>query len=1777
MASIFNLKALGLSTQINQLETPPGSLSIANNVNITRTDVIEPRRGFQLYGDSFGSISDVAKQLFSYKFRILRHFNETLQFDNGSGTFTDFDTTFIEAQAGLRTKSAEMNGNLYLTSSEGIRVISANDPAGLSSAPGVVYNAGAPPGLDMTGVVNYFYGNDTGFLTEDSAVNYAVLWNYNDNNDNLIQGVPSESVSVYAYFLNLLIPDYMQLLSALDNIGALGSAINAQNYVTEFGLPSTANATDLYNELIALTSALDTNLTYVNNYTNLGAWDASTNTPTLHNNPLVVNDTYIVSVAGTQDLGNGPVAYSVNDVLVYDGYDWSVNDADSGTNDGYTYIGTYDPTFVNLGTFDASTNNAGIVDGIGTLNNYYIVNNAGTLNLSDNSGNQYYNLGNWSASSNTPTLANGTGPSLPSGFQFGYYTSTTAGTVNFGAGPITFAIGDQVYYNTNSSINEWMKPTNAIQAFTVGEQVYYNGTIWTNYPTPIINLVNGQGTAGSLYLITAAGSHDFGAGPIAFAANDFVSYNGLTWNLVTNLNYLGMWDASTNTPTIYPTTVVNGDYYTVSVAGTQDLGTGPTAYTVGQIIVYTDGIWTLNAGPIPAAGPLVPSSAIIANGVATITFSSGNPSLYMAAGDVIALTGFNIANVTPGINVVTTTTPITNTQTVVSVSNTALTFNTTVTGLVDIAPGATITSFAFSSIAQPTAPAIPATDQDLLNLQNYIVQIIAQLNAEPTTVISAPLAAEYIAPLTVTTSADVTLTFTIPQGVTTSNFFQLYRSITFSATGTSVLGETVIPNDELQLVYEAFPTAAQIAAGQVVYTDNTPDSFLGAFLYTNAISGQGAEQANDNPPFALDINVYKGSMFYANTQTAQTLDIQLLGVSQMITDYENGIIPSITISTPTGFETYHFVLGTSETFTITTNAGSTLATTGTGSYFDVNSGGNVNLYRFWYYNGTTTAPTAAGRLLVPILFSNSDNADEIAQETTNAINLYPQDNTATISGNVVTVTATTQGITTAPSAGTSGFTFAVTVVGNGQNAATNQVLLSNNVSPAIAIQLTAQSLASIINQNSGTDVYAYYTSGIQEVPGQITLESTTVAGAQFFVTTNNNNTGISFSPSLAPALTISSIVANSSTTALVTTTTPTGLTNLEFVYISGSNSVPNIDGYQQITYVSANSFLVNIPSAITIPGTQGGVTVASSASSSSQNGYANRIFYSKLQQPEAVPLLNFFDVGARDKAILRIFPLRDSLFVLKEDGVYRISGEAIPFNLALFDSSCILVSPDSVSTVNNQVFGWARQGIVAVTESGIQNMSRPIDVDILPLSSVSYTNFPTATWGIGYESDKSYTVFTLQETTDTIAVLGYKFNTLTSAWTIIDKNSVCGVINFLDDRMYLGAGDTNFIEQERKSYDRTDFADRQYDVNIMPNSSGTSLVLNTVANVAVDDVIVQVQPVSIYTFNALLNMLDTDPGINNKTFLADLQALPEDNLQTDLTALANKLDVSGLEFTNYAASIGDLSGSITAISVGEPTTITSPTNGLITGRVVLISGSNSIPSINGTYSVTVIDANHFTIDPGFLVTTAGTTGTFETQTQDFNDLLTSFNQIVALLNSDDKVTFKNYQQSTNPANEEILITAVNVNTNTITISQPLPFIQGAAIVYNGIDCSVVYSPYTFGGDPISLKQISEAQIMFDNRAFTNCTVSFATDLLPEFQPVIFNGDGPGLFGISNNFGGGFFGGASNSAPFRTLIPRFCQRCRYMVVMFEHNIAREKWALNGITLSGNTQLSTRAYR
>lgn len=78
---------------------------------------------------------------------------------------------------------------------------------------------------------------------------------------------------------------------------------------------NTASASSLYSSS-KIDSLVSSTLVYK------GAWDASTNTPTLSDATGVQNEYYIVSVAGTQDLGSGSITFSEGDDVIFNGTVW---------------------------------------------------------------------------------------------------------------------------------------------------------------------------------------------------------------------------------------------------------------------------------------------------------------------------------------------------------------------------------------------------------------------------------------------------------------------------------------------------------------------------------------------------------------------------------------------------------------------------------------------------------------------------------------------------------------------------------------------------------------------------------------------------------------------------------------------------------------------------------------------------------------------------------------------------------------------------------------------------------------------------------------------------------------------------------------------------------------------------------------------------------------------------------------------------------------------------------------------------------------------------------------------------------------------------------------------------------------------------------------------------------------------------------------------------------------------------------------------------------------
>lgn len=1548
MASTVNLRALGLYTAPNQLSLPEGSLSVASNVVIRQEGLVQSRRGYKLYGDTFGSTLDVAKQVFTYKDRLIRHYNETLQFDNGLGDFTSFAGSYTEQETGLRIKKIESNGNAYFTTSKGIYKISANNINDLSSAAGYITPAGGIKAIDFQAMLNVTQGDNSSWFPADSVVSYEILWGQTDATSNLILGTPSSSVDV---------------------------------------------------------------------------------------------------------------SFSLSDAIVID------------------------------------------------------------------------------------TLAT----------------------------------------------------TNALDMLTTGLITD------DNYTSTALNDLNPSGP------------------PLETLSSSIKStLQSLAEKLDTDIKLAG------------------------------------------------------------ASSPLTISGTTVAldNVTVTITFSAGDPTQYISVNDSVILSGF----VTPtgDINAVQLITEVTST-TIVFVNDTALTGPASING--------DIYSYNYRVITAPGIIDDPATHDQLLDLQTYLNAIIERLKAELAGVIPTPDKNAYIDVLELTTTATVDLLIDIPADVTTNHFYQVYRSTPVEALQTAIL-QDLVPTSEFQLVYEAFPTSAQLAAGLISLEDTTPEAFKGTFLYTNASTGEGILQANDIPPFAKDINRFKGYTFYANTRTRYRDFISLLGVQKMIVDYGLGNTPTLTVTDSEMTSIYSFVTGLPEITRIEMKAFA--AITG-GDYFTLNTAYDQKQYYVWYdKTGTDTDPAVSGRTGIRVLISGLVTTTEVRDRTRDILAAYIYDfSIDTLSTpDRIEVTNIDSGKTT--DATSSSFTIVISQQGRGENVTyhkdqitvnsvpvsnqyfyifghqnTNRyyvwyrvdasgtdpaaggtailvdilstdtttqvaqktaaaidslsefvssnianvltienypagltntatigtmggaitisnlvagaldVLLSDVASPAQSTDDTARSLVRVINENRGSNIYAYYLSGVQDVPGKMLFEAKSLNNVQFTVTTNNSNTGSSFNPDLSPTNTITAIGTGSTPTI---TSAAHGLVDGDQIVISHTNSTPVIDGIFTVSNTTTNTFVIT--SSVFTAGTTGSFIKFASSATSSNEVKGNRVYYSKFQQPEAVPILNFLDVGGSDDSILRIFPLRDSLFVFKQDGLYRISGEIAPFTVSLFDSSCKLSAPDSVDVSNNLVYCWTRQGITVVSEGGTQSISRPIEFDVNRINTQQFTNFYTATWGLGYESDNSYLVFTVADPSDDRGVIGYRYSTLTNTWTTFDMSATCGVISRSQDRMYLGAGDINSLEVERKNFDRTDYADREHTLFIAANKvigNGITVAFSQLQGAAVGDVVEQSKYLTIYIFNSLLQKLDIDPGVSDTNYYSTLRAIAGDDIKVKLLALATKLDADpGVALTDFFSTISPKSGSITGITATNPAVITSAAHGLINGRIIAISGSTSIPDINSDWTVSGVTANTFTIPIG--VSTPVADGSFVTLDNDINDIKVCYNAVITKLNADSGVAYSNYAQANDLINIEAIVVNVDNIIKKITFNVALDFTVGEATLYKSINSYIIYSPITMG-NPLSLKHLYETTLMFQDKTFTQSTLSFATDLLPQFIDVPVPGMGNGIFGIgSGKFGLGFFGGNSHSAPFRTYVPRNCQRCTFLRLKHSHSIAREIYTLYGATVTAADQTdSTRGYR
>lgn len=368
-------------------------------------------------------------------------------------------------------------------------------------------------------------------------------------------------------------------------------------------------------------------------------------------------------------------------------------------------------------------------------------------------------------------------------------------------------------------------------------------------------------------------------------------------------------------------------------------------------------------------------------------------------------------------------------------------------------------------------------------------------------------------------------------------------------------------------------------------------------------------------------------------------------------------------------------------------------------------------------------------------------------------------------------------------------------------------------------------------------------------------------------------------------------------------------------YLSGPNDLPGQILLQSRTVGSAVFYALSSRSTCWSPALPTSGTTQASTNSVNKN----YIFYSKSQQPEAVPIGNYLPVGSADKNILRIIALRDSLFILKEDGVFYLTGtDPTNFQVWPLDYTTNIVSAESAVSLNNQIYCLTTQGVVSITQNGVSIMSRSIESSLTELIAENYTALQNTSFGVAYESSRAYYLFCISNGDDTGATQYYRYNYITNTWTHSTISKKCGAVNPVNDRLYLGNALASIIDVENKNLTYSDYADYSSTQTITA-VTGASVSITSSDTITVGSIIFQSATVfgTVSAVNSVTGIVTTTLATDLVPGAADVLAPIDCSLQWAPLTFANpglskqfrevtplfKADFNGTAYVGFSSDV----------------------------------------------------------------------------------------------------------------------------------------------------------------------------------------------------------------------------------------------------------------------------------
>jgi hypothetical protein len=658
------------------------------------------------------------------------------------------------------------------------------------------------------------------------------------------------------------------------------------------------------------------------------------------------------------------------------------------------------------------------------------------------------------------------------------------------------------------------------------------------------------------------------------------------------------------------------------------------------------------------------------------------------------------------------------------------------------------------------------------------------------------------------------LQFTLPDQIqSTSYIYQIFRA---EASALS----TISPDEStLQLIDEVNVSSDDLTVGFVTYYDITPDLLKGQYLYTNPNTGEprGEAEANEKPPQCTDMALFKNHVFYANCQQPYNLPISLLA-STSTTMPDNAQFTIAQSSSEKTFAPANVNTGTEE-ITVASHG----LTTG-------------DTIRF-----VTTGTLPAGLTETGIFYaiSVSSGVFKVASSYANAIALTAINLTTTGTGSF-TVTKVRAFIghagasspadrvgnraVQADTVGTAGTTVTITkTAGHGFST-------GDQIAVVEAVDSSENQLA-----NFPRGLYTITKISASQFSFTVSPGPTNPASITFQGVKDASQNRIFYISQSSVALATVSSAIDATARAIVKAINQDPSQYCTAFYVSGANDIPG----KMILRSISPSFTFTV-SAVTAAIAESFIPIIAqtdSTATGTRNDESGVMYVSEPNEPEAVPLANQIIVGSRSDPILRIKALRDSLIVLKKEGVFRINGFDInSFQPTILDSTVSCRASDSVAVLNNQVFCLSTQGVVAISENAAAIMSRAIEPVITAIlgkrSTVDGSDLvESMTHAGGYESERLYLLSTMSPQAITNDVT-YVYNQLTNAWTTWDRTFSDFFVNPTEDKAYFIDND-GIVQQERKKNNRLDYTEEEFPTTILSTPSVNTVTMSIVGGSAV--------------------------------------------------------------------------------------------------------------------------------------------------------------------------------------------------------------------------------------------------------------------------------------------------------------------------------------------------------